>query len=84
MENEAKQRDWLSRRSSVQHIVSVIEKIEDLSKDIDPVKLDRLKFALNSRIKLLSKTLPDLKVVENLGDPQGGNVTNIQINVTYE
>ena len=62
-------RDQLAEQCRVQHILDNIDKIEDLTNDLESGDIFRLKTANEQRIKLLAKYLPDLKTMELTGDP---------------
>lgn len=61
-------REQLAEQCRIQHIIDNIEKIEDLENDMDSLTVQRLKAANESRLKLLSKYLPDLKATEITGE----------------
>ena len=49
-------------------IIREVKKLEELDTDMDSVAVSRIKGAIDSRIKLVSKYLPDLKSIELSGD----------------
>lgn len=55
---------YLSENNRVQHIIDSIEKIEDVNTPLEPVQVQRLKTAMDARISLLKKYLPDMKAME--------------------
>lgn len=69
-------RQWLSEKCTLQHLVDNIVKIEELDPHSDTFnnELSKYKVANEQRLKLLSKTLPDLKNVE-LANDGGGQLT---------
>jgi len=65
-------REYLSNKCSLEHIIDSIALLDDVSIELDQLMISRKKTALESRIKLLGKYLPDLKSVEVSQDPDGG------------
>ena len=61
-------REQLSAQGHVQHVVDILYEIKDLRKDLDQQDLARYKVVLDTKLKLISKYLPDLKSVEHTGD----------------
>jgi hypothetical protein len=61
-------REQLSAQGHVQHVVDILDEIKDLRKDLDQQELARYKVVLDTKLKLISKYLPDLKSVEHTGD----------------
>ena len=61
-------REQLSAQGPVQHVVDILDEIKDLRKDLDQQDLARYKVVLDTKLKLISKYLPDLKSVEHTGD----------------
>lgn len=62
--NKEELRRYLSERGSVQHVIDLVEQIEDDNNDLDPLMIQRKKIAIDTRLKLLNKYLPDEKSVE--------------------
>ena len=60
-------REQLAEQCRIQHIVKNIEKLEDLTVDLDTNEITRIKAANDQRIKVLGKYLPDLKATEITG-----------------
>jgi len=54
-------RDQLSSQGHVQHVIDLIDKIQDVSGDIDNNDKQAFKMAAELRMKLINKYLPDLK-----------------------
>lgn len=46
----------------------MLEEIKDLQRDLDANDLARYKVAIDTKLKLIGKYLPDLKSVEHTGD----------------
>ena len=61
-------REQLCAQGHVQHVVDILDEIKDLRKDLDQQDLARYKVVLDTKLKLISKYLPDLKSVEHTGD----------------
>ena len=61
-------REQLSNQGHVQHIVEMLKEIQDLQRDLDSNDLARYKVAIDTKLKLIGKYLPDLKSVEHTGD----------------
>ena len=59
-------RDYIKERGSVQYLFDLIEKIEGLNPDSDVFSKDLAKYkaALDARIKMIGKYMPDLKAQE--------------------
>ena len=61
-------REQLTEQKHVQHVVENIQKLEEPGVELDSVEVQRLRAAIDSRLKLVNKYLPDLKSVELTGD----------------
>ncbi len=61
-------REQLSNQGHVQHVVEMLNEIQDLQRDLDSNDLARYKVAIDTKLKLIGKYLPDLKSVEHTGD----------------
>ena len=61
-------REQLSNQGHVQHVVEMLNEIKDLQRDLDANDLARYKVAIDTKLKLIGKYLPDLKSVEHTGD----------------
>lgn len=61
-------REQLSSQGHVQHVVEMLNEIQDLQRDLDANDLARYKVAIDTKLKLIGKYLPDLKSVEHTGD----------------
>lgn len=62
--NKEELRRYLSENNKVRQIIDNIGKLEDLSKELDNVAVSRINSAINARLSLLKKYLPDEKSVE--------------------
>ena len=61
-------REQLTEQGHVQHVVENIKKLEQPGVELDSIEVQRLRAAIDSRLKLVNKYLPDLKSVELTGD----------------
>lgn len=71
-------RRYISEQGKVHYIFETIGKLEDLSNPLEPVEVQRLGKAIDSRLKLLNKYLPDIKAVEVSGE-DGAPMTVVQM-----
>lgn len=62
-------RDQLSAMGLVQHVIETAEKLNDETIEIDQLMVARYKIAIDTKLKLIAKYLPDLKQTELIGDP---------------
>ena len=61
-------REQLANQKHLEKVLDSINKLEELDTQLDSVEVNRIKGAIESRIKLVSKYLPDLKSIELSGD----------------
>ena len=61
-------REQLANQKHLEKVLDSINKLEELDTQLDSVEVNRIKGAIDSRIKLVSKYLPDLKSIELSGD----------------
>lgn len=66
-------REWLSNKGLLDKVLDNTKKMEEQAKGMDPQELQGLKYATDTRLRLVSKYLPDLKCVEIGGSL---NITN--------
>lgn len=64
-------REQLAEQCRLQHILENIKKMEEQGAAMESQELQALKFATDTRVKLLGKYLPDLKAVEVEGQVVG-------------
>lgn len=57
-------RDQLSAQGHVQHVVDIINEVNDLSIEYDQLILQRKKVVIDTKLKLINKYLPDVKMQE--------------------
>lgn len=57
-------RVYLSENNRVRQILDTVEKLEDLTSELDALSIQRLRAATDARLSLLKKYLPDVKQQE--------------------
>lgn len=62
--NREELKRFLSERGKVDYIFDCVEKLEDLSNPMEGVEVQRVSKAIDARLRLLNKYLPDEKAVE--------------------
>jgi len=55
---------FLKERGKLNYVFDIITKLEDPTYEMDALQIQRLRAALDTRVKLLGKYLPDMKAVE--------------------
>lgn len=72
-------REYITERGSIQYLFDLIEKIEQLDPDSSAFSndLQKYKAALDARIKMAGKYLPDLKSQEITGDADNALVVSL-------
>lgn len=73
-------REMLSKKCTVEQVINNIQKMEEQGLSMEAQELQALKYATDTRLKLINKYLPDLKSAEITGE--GGEALKIQI-VSY-
>ena len=61
-------REQLAGQKHEEHVVEIINKIRKLGEELTPFQLKRLEVALNAKLALLKKYIPDLKAAEITGE----------------
>lgn len=64
-------RELLASQKHLEHAVELAHKIADLDEEIDAHSINRLKIAMDAKLKIVNKYLPDLKSTELTGDGGG-------------
>ena len=64
-------RDQLSAQGHVQHVVDILDELNDDKHEIDQLTVQRKKIVLDTKLKLIGKYLPDLKAIEVEGNISG-------------
>lgn len=75
-------REQLSKQKHVQHVIEILEEINDLDKPLDQTELARKKIVVDTKLRLINKYLPDLKSTEITGE--GGEDIKVKHSVTFE
>ena len=57
-------REALEAGGHIQHVLDLANKLEDLSKDMDSLQVQRLRVVIDTKLKLINKYMPDLKSQE--------------------
>ena len=70
-------RNLLREQGHLQHVVKIIGELSDKKETLSPAMVDRYKIAMNARLKLMAKYIPDLKAVEVTSE--GGEPLSIQL-----
>lgn len=65
-------REQLSNQKHVEHVIELIKKVQDFGTDLDALQIQRVKIAIDARMKLVGKYLPDLKAMELSGEVSNG------------
>jgi len=65
-------REMLSKKCTVQQVLGNIQKMEEQGETMDPQGLTALKYATDTRLKLINKYIPDMKSIEVV-DEDGNN-----------
>jgi len=61
-------RQQLETQGHLQHIVDLLDKIQDPEERIESDMINRYKMTIDTKLKLLNKYLPDLKAQEITGE----------------
>lgn len=59
-------REQLSAQGHVQHVVDMLDKVRDLENPLDQNQVSRLKIAIDTKLKIIAKYLPDDKEPQDL------------------
>lgn len=57
-------REYLSKQQLAHKVIKTCDELSDKDKKIEPEMVHRMKIAMDGRLKLINKYLPDLKFVE--------------------
>ena len=69
-------RQQLAAQGHLQHVIDMANEIAELDKPRESLDIQRLKIAIDTKLRLIAKYLPDLKAVEHTGE--GGGPLQIQ------
>jgi len=72
--------DRLKGYGFIDQTIVNIKDLEDLTKDLDPNQVVRIKAATDIRMKLLDKIVPSRKAIELTGEDGGPVETSVSIN----
>jgi hypothetical protein len=64
-------REQLAAQGHVQHVVDILDNLNDENCHIEPEIVTRKKIVLDTKLKLIGKYLPDLKAIEVEGNISG-------------
>lgn len=67
-------RDQLASQKHVEHVVEILEKIQEPEQELSPIDIQRYKLVIDTRLALIKKYLPDAK--EQLDVNLGGQENN--------
>jgi hypothetical protein len=59
-------REQLSAQGHVQHVIDLLDKLQDLDQDLDSLKIARISKTIDTKLKLIAKYLPDDKEPSDL------------------
>lgn len=74
-------RTQLENQGHVQHVVDIVQKISNPEVDVEPDMLARYKVAIDTKMKLINKYLPDIKEVFSEVTGENGGPLQVQVNV---
>ena len=57
-------RDQLSNQGHIQHVIDIVEEINDQNVEFDQLMIQRKKIVIDTKLKLINKYLPDVKIEE--------------------
>lgn len=64
-------REQLAAGGHLQHVIDMANKMADVAVDMDSIEIQRLRAAMDVKLKLVDKYLPSLKAVEVTGEEGG-------------
>ena len=70
---------FISERGKVDYIFDLLDKLEDESTPMEGIDLQRVSKAIDTRLALLKKYLPDMKAIEHTGE-EGGPIKGVILN----
>ena len=59
-------REQLSNQGHAQHVIVLLDKLQDLDQDLDSLAITRLSKVIDTKLKLIAKYLPDDKEPSDL------------------
>lgn len=69
----------MAAKGLVQHVLEISEKLADPRQEIDALMVQRYRTAIDAKLKLVAKYLPDVKTIEIEGTGGGPVVTKTVI-----
>lgn len=75
-------REYLSSRNLIEHVVGLADKLSDQTQEIPSDMVARHKIAIDTKLKLINKYLPDLKAVELTGE--GGDPMAVKYTFSWK
>ena len=64
-------REQLASQGHLQYAIDLSKKVAELDKPLESLEVQRLKIAIDTRLRIVAKYLPDLKAVEHTGEGGG-------------
>lgn len=77
-------REQLAAQKHVEKVVDSIDKLQNLDDELDAVEVQRLRAAIDSRLKLVNKYLPDQKEVFNEHTGEDGEPIKVTQDIVFE
>ena len=75
-------REQLSAQGHLQHVIDICEELNKLTVPMEATEVNRKKIVIDTKLKLITKYLPDLKSTELTG-PDGGPVQLADVSFTF-
>jgi len=75
-------REALAKAKHHEHVVEILDELRDSEQVLTTEMVARLKIVIDTKIKLISKYLPDLKAVEHTGE--AGEDLTVQLTLYAE
>jgi|AOAMet_66_BLW_10_1038536.scaffolds.fasta_scaffold09219_2 hypothetical protein len=57
-------REQLSNQGHLQHVIDMVDKLQNLDTPLEALDVTRIKAAIDSKLKLIGKYLPDMRHIE--------------------
>lgn len=75
-------REQLSAQGHIQHVIDICAELNELTKPLEAVEVNRKKIVIDTKLKLINKYCPDLKQTELTG-PDGGPLQVADVSFTF-
>jgi hypothetical protein len=72
-------REQLSKQKHLEHVIELVDKIKDENNPVADDMMARYKLAIDTKLRLVNKYLPDLKSTEITGDSDNPLVTSTPV-----